>query len=176
MTSLADLVEPLKRYVAVPGTFDDVFPSTTDDDLIGSLLDGFAEAQFDGFFIKPEFTATDDGEVSPDLSRGQQALIAIYASTRIVTTQLMNQRSLERYEAKGLIAETQRSSQVLAALLKDLQARKTAILERQQKYGSLTGAGALAGFTMADQYFARAMGASLGSWDRAYDYNYQSGL
>jgi hypothetical protein len=173
VTSLTDLVDPLKRYVAVPGTFDDVFPDTTDEDLLGSLLDGFAEAQLDGFFIRPEVSVTDDGDTTPDLSRGEGALIAIYASTRIVLTQLMNLRTQERYEARGLISETSRSSQVLTALLKDLTARKTALITRMQTYAGLSGD---AGFTMADQYFARAIGASLGGGDdRAYDYHYLSG-
>ena len=54
------------------------------------------------------------------------------------------------------------------ALLKDLQARKNAIIDRQQRYGHLVGD---TGFTMADQYFARALGADLGT-----DYAYLHGV
>jgi hypothetical protein len=47
MTDLADLVESLKREVAIPGTFATVFPTTTDDDPTGALADGVAETQLD---------------------------------------------------------------------------------------------------------------------------------
>lgn len=160
MSSLEDLVEPLKRTVAVPGTFADVFPDTTDDDLIGSLEDGFSEAQLDGYFVRPTSYDLADGQVTPDLSRPETALVVIYTATRIVQTQLLNARSAERYEAKGLVFESQRSSQLLVALLKDLQARKQALIDAKA-----TG-GAGASFTMADQYFARENGVLLGShWE-----------
>ncbi len=154
MSLLEDLIEPLKRYVAVPGTFGDVFPDTTDDDLLGSLMDGFAEAQLDGYFLT--FQMDDEGETAPDIDRAQGALIALYAATRIVQTQLANLKTVTRYEARGLVYEAQQSAQVLVALLKDLQDRKKAIANRKDVYG------AGAAFTMADQYAAREMGVDLG--------------
>lgn len=149
MTDLADLVEPLKRYVAVPGTFDDVFPDTTDDDLVGSLLDGFAECQLDGYFTQPAYTADDDGTVSPELSRGQGALILLYTSVRLITAQLTNFQTLQRYRAGNVEYETQQSAQLLVTVLKDLQTRKTDISTKQRTLG----AGMV--FEMADQYLVR---------------------
>lgn len=173
MSNLADAVEALKRYVAVPGTFATVFTETTDDDLAGSLLDGFAECQLDGFFVRPAVVATDDGVITPDLSRGQTALVVLYAATRIISTQLLNLKNRTRYEAKGLIAESEQSASILVALLKDLTARKALIVLRQ------TLAGASAAFTMADGYFVKAVGVNGYSdaifygpdVDRAYDYH-----
>jgi hypothetical protein len=172
MTDLADSVEALKRYVAVPGTFADTFTETTDEDLAGSLLDGFAECQLDGFFVRPPIVATDDGVITPDLARGQVALVVLYAATRIIHTQLLNLKSKIKYEAKGLIYETEQSSNVLTQILKDLQARKALIIQRQ------TLAGASAAFTMADGYFVKAVGvpyygdAFYGQdVDRAYDFH-----
>lgn len=150
MTSLADLVEPLKRYVAVPGAFEDTFPTTSDEDLIGSLLDGFAESQLDGYFTSPVYSATDEGEVSPDISRAEAALVTLYASTRIITTQLINLKTLQRYQAGNLVYETQQTAGVLTAILKDLQARKDAIIKRSLQLG------AGAAFEMADAYYVRA--------------------
>lgn len=174
MTDLADLVEPLKRYVAVPGTFATVFPTTTDDDLTGSLLDGFGECQLDGFMIRPVYSAdTDTGLVSPDLSRGQMSLITLYAATTIIKTQLLNLKTITRYEAKGLVYDVEQSANVLTTILKELNDRKALIILRQ------TLAGASAAFTMADSYFLKAVGYFPGTedyyygpeLDRAYDYN-----
>lgn len=155
MSDLSALIPPLKRTVAVPGTFADVFPGTLDPDLLGSLMDGFAEAQLDGYFIAPEVALSATGVTTPDLTRAEGALVVLYAATRIVQTQLANLKSAVRYEAKGLIYEAQQSAQVLVALLKDLQERKKALAERKE-----TG-GAGAAFTMADQYLAREMGVEL---------------
>ena len=157
MSDLADLVEALKRTVAVPGTFSDVFPETTDEDLVGSLLDGFAEAQLDGYFIAPE-VEVEDTSTTPDLSRAEGALIVLYSAVRIVQTQLINLKTSVRYEAKGLVYEAQTSASVLVALLKDLQARKVLVADRKQ----VGGAGAA--FTMADQYLAREWGVDVGSF------------
>ncbi len=173
MSNLADSVEALKRYVAVPGTFADFFTETTDDDLVGSLLDGFAECQLDGFFVRPPVLATDDGAITPSLSRGQTALVVLYAATRIIQTQLLNLKNRTRYEAKGLVYEVEQSANVLTTLLKQLNDRKALIIQRQ------TLAGASAAFTMADGYFVKAVGyPNYGGTpfqgqdvDRAYDYS-----
>lgn len=178
MSNLADAVEALKRYVAVPGTFADVFTETTDDDLVGSLLDGFAECQLDGFFVRPPVLATDDGVIAPGLSRGQTALVVLYAATRIVQTQLLNLKNQTRYEAKGLVYEVSQSANVLTVLLKQLNDRKSLIIQRQ------IYAGSSAAFTMADGYFVKAVGYNGYSdaiyygpdVDRSYDYHSPYGM
>jgi hypothetical protein len=100
MTALATLVEPLKRELAVPGTFDTIFPDTDDTALEGSLADGFGEAQLRGFFPTFELTE-DDGayETTEDLTAAGAALVLIFTSMRIIRAQLRALTSSETYKA-----------------------------------------------------------------------------
>lgn len=149
MTTLEDLIEPLKRAVAVPGTFDTVFPETTDDDLIGLLMDAFAEAQLSRFF--PGYSVAEDGAVTPELQRGEGALVVIFGAVRMLISEIRNRKSHIRYEAKGAVFEQDQAPSVLVQLLKDYQTQKAEIL-----VASRTLAGSA--FYMADQYFLRAVG------------------
>lgn len=149
MSALADLVEPLKREVAVPGAFEAVFPNTSDDDLEATLLDAFAMAQLDGFFTSS--TATDLGVVTPDLSRGGAALIVIYAGVRILTVELINRKSHTRYEAGGAVFEQDFAASVLVQALKELSAKKAVLLSQIQATQR-----AAIGITMVDGYFVKA--------------------
>jgi hypothetical protein len=165
VSELADLVDPLKRTVAVPGTFAETFPATGDDDLEATLLDAFAEAQLDGFFA--EAFSDDDGLVSPDLARGEGALVVIYAAARIITAELRNRKTHVRYEASGAVFEQDTTASLLVALLKDLSARKLDLLTQARQRGHASA------FLMADAYFIRATSVypigGMGE-DRAYDY------
>lgn len=149
MTDLADLVEPLKREVAVPGTFRSLFPDTTDDDLVGALLDSFAQAQLDGFLA--DSVATDVGVVSPDLSRGAAALIVLYAGIRFLTAELINRKSHIRYEAGGAVFEQDQGASILVEALRGLRAKKDALIATAQ-----ASARAAVGITMVDGYFIKA--------------------
>lgn len=152
MSALVDLVEPLKRAVALPGAtnFTAAFPNTTDDDLRDKLLDAFAEAQLYGFFPGGAYAVTDLGEVTPDLTRAEGALVVIFASTSILETEIRNRKTHVRYEAKGVVSETDQSAQMLVQLLKDYSARKAEVLARLRRVGASSA------FYMIDQYFARA--------------------
>ena len=163
-TALSDWVETLKRYVAMPGTFVDTFPETTDDDLTGALSDGFAETQMDGYFISTSGTVLGGSggtftldlglqTVTPSLQPGQMSLVVLYAATQVVRAQLLNLTSMVRFEASGASFETQQSSNVLTSMFKDLSGRKAAILERALS----TNAGMA--FAMADSYLIRAVGS-----------------
>jgi len=149
VTDLADLVEPLKREVAVPGTFSTVFPDTTDQDLTDSLLDAFAQAQLDGFFGTS--AATDDGIVTPDLSRGAAGLVVIYAGIRFLTTDLLNRKSHTRYEANGAVFEQDTGTSMLVEALKGLRAKKDSIVAL-----AAASARASVGTTVVDGYFIKA--------------------
>lgn len=150
MSSLEDLVESLKREVAVPGTFKTLFPATTDDDLAASLLDAFAQAQLDGFFST--HVTDDDGVVSPDLSRGATSLVVIYAGIRFLTADLLNRKSHVRYEAGGAVFEQDQGASVLVEALKGLRAKKDALIIAAQ-----AGARAGVGITMVDGYLIKAV-------------------
>ena len=134
MTSLNTLVEPLKRELAVPGLFDEVFPSTTDDDLAASLADGFADAQLRGFF--PTMTVAETGgiyETSEPLSASGGALITLFTATRIIRAQLRSLASVERYKAGPVEYELQRSANLLRDELAYLKDTLDALIKEAQQ-------------------------------------------
>lgn len=170
---LTPLVPSLKRFVAVPGGFDTFFPDTTDDDIAGALADGFARAQLDGFFTggshNPHSLNLDTLQVSPPLALAEGALVVLYAGKRLVQTQLINIKTLTKYEAKGLVYETQQGASVLTELLKEYNSELKELVDISRR------AGASRAFVMADAYFIRATGYYRGysgalEQDRAYDY------
>lgn len=170
MTDLADAIPSLQRAVATPGTFATTYADTTDDDLLGCLMDGLAEVQMDGFLNA--YALDDNGIVTPDLSRGQVALILIYSACRWVQSEIKNVKSSVRYKAGTAEYETSQGTTVLNELLKEWTARKKEILTR-----GLTAAAGLM-FTMADRAFINAVNPIPGSsiydfWaddlGRAYD-------
>lgn len=155
-TDLFDSVPALKRAVAVPGTFDAVFPDTTDDDLGLTILDAFGEAQLDGFF--PTYTCTDDGLMNTILDRGEEALIIIYAAIRIIQSQIRNTKSHVRYEAGEVVFEQDYGSSTLNELLKQYAKRKEDLIDAI--LGDKNRGGA-AEFLMADQYLQRVAGTNV---------------
>lgn len=170
MSDLSDAIPSLQRAVATPGTFATTYPDTTEDDLLGCLLDGLAEVQMDGFMN--QYSYTDDGIVTPDLNRGQVALVLIYSACRWVQAELKNIKNSVRYKAGQAEYETSQSANVMNALLNDWTTRKQQILQR-----GLTAAAGLM-FTMADRAFINAVTPLPGSdiydfWaddlSRAYD-------
>lgn len=151
MTDLTELVDSLKREVAVPGTFATVYKSTTDDDLVGSLMDAFAAAQLDGFFLNQTldlFTF----QVTPDLSPAGRAAVLIYAAERILTMQVMGLRQRSLYEAGSVKYETENSAQVLTQILKSLAERKKLVL------GQADSARRTGTFAMQDMFADRLTG------------------
>lgn len=130
MSNLVDLTESLKRAVAVPGTFSTVFPSTTDTNLVETLADAFAEAQLDGFLSTFELDLV-TSEVGPtDLTLAQQALVVLYAGSRILFVELMNRKSLSRYKAGPVEFEQEQGTLILRGLLDAITDRKKALLAR----------------------------------------------
>lgn len=127
MTDIADLVPALKREIAVPGTFATTYPNTTDADLVGTLMDGFAQAQLSGFF-GTQVLDVDAETVTPDLSPAGQSLVVIFAAERIVTSQILTMRTRVLYESAGSKYEVENAASVLTAILKALADRKAAIL------------------------------------------------
>lgn len=162
-TLLSTLVPALKRELAVPGTFDTVFPDTTDDDLVGALADGFAEAQLFGFFKTLTLTAAgSDWQVDPELSAAGGALVVIYASIRGIRSQLRGIKTMSRYKAGPVEYETAQAASVLTAELAYLKARLDDILKHA------TGRGSAGMATVFDNYLARNCERS--SWGGFYAY------
>lgn len=148
MTDLADLAEAFKREVAIPGTFLTAYPSVSDDDIAGALMDAFSEAQLDGFFGSLDLDV-DAGEVTPDLSNAGAALVVMYAGMRMVRQQIRATKT--RYKAGPV--ELEQSAGALTEELKFLERRKTQLLQNAIRAGR--GVGSV--FTL-DAYAVRAMG------------------
>ena len=162
MTDLATLVEPLKRELAVPGVFDDVFPDTGDQDLENTLLDAFAEAQLQGFFSDMTVAA---GETSADLSAAGGALIVLFAAHRVIRAQLRNLVLNVRYKAGSAEMEQQRSSQLLKEELVFLRSRVDDLVKVARRSGGRS-------VHVLDNYLARdAANSPLGGF---YGYEYKA--
>ena len=150
-TDLNDLTAPLKREVAVPGTFATVYPNTSDGDLVGSLMDAFGRAQIDGFFLTQTLDV-DLETVDPDLSPAGQQVVVLYAAESILRSQIMSLKQRVLYEAGPVKYETENSASVLSAILKDLTARRMAMLNQ----AALVRRGVT--FGMQDMYADRVSG------------------
>lgn len=151
MSLLADYVEPLKRAVAVPGTFDSVFPETSDDDLEALLADAMAEAQLDGYLYDYAVDLT-TYETTPDLTVPMTALLVIYAGYRILVNEVRNRKTHVRYEAGPTVFEEDQTASMLNELLRQINDRKKDLLE-QARLGQLDG-----NVYVADMYFHKATG------------------
>jgi len=152
MTLLSTLVPSLQREVAVPGTFADVFPDTSDDDLTQTLADGFGEAQMWGFF--PQMTLTengDDWETSEDLSASGGTLVVLFAAGRIIRAQLRNLNTLERYKAGPAEVEFGKAASVLKDELDYITGRIAALIQESKR-------GLIPLATVHDNYWARGAG------------------
>lgn len=150
---LADLVPSLKRALAAPGEFDSVYPESSDGDLSGTLADAVAEAQLDGFLGSSSLSVT-DATVTPDLSSPQQALVILYAMSRVLTARLANLKNRTRYKAGNVEAETEQSASIIVELLRETNIRKKQLLE-DAKLGNLAHA-----FAMVDMYVAKSIDTS----------------
>lgn len=146
MSDLADLVDPLKRELAVPGDYDTVFPNTGDQDLLDSLADGFSEAQLDGYFGDYALDL-DTYLTTPDVSAAGGALIVIYAGMRIIRAQMRALNLSEKYNAGPVAYEIQRSATLLRDELNYMIGRRDALIA-QAKHGSDD--------SVFDSYFTRS--------------------
>jgi len=165
-TNLSELVEQLKREVAVPGQFATTFPNTNDADLAGSLADGLGQAQLVGFLTKSVLDLSAN-TVTPALSPAAKALIVLYAADRILTMRLLDMNARVSYASGPAKYEVQKSSQMLTEALKAIQERRTEILAMAADAGRTRG-----GFAMTDMYGARLLGDVIYYQGTELDYFY----
>lgn len=167
MTVLSELAPALQRELAVPGTFDDVFPDTTLGNLSDSLADAFGEAQLYGFFLDLALTINEDEEweTSEDLSAAGQALLLIFSSMRIIRAQLRALQTSERYKAGPTEFEIQRSANLLRDELAFLTQRLKDIIDQAAR-----AARAASSSYVIDNYLARGGAITLGG---LYPYEYR---
>jgi hypothetical protein len=128
ITNAGYLIEPLKRAIAPPGGFDDAFPDADDDTLFAYITDAFGEARIDGFFLDGSVDWV-TGEFDPEISQAEAALLVIYASMNILTTQIRNTGTRNKYVAGPVQYETEFSAGVLQAALASMEARKKQLLQ-----------------------------------------------
>ena len=147
-TDLADAVPALRRAVAPPGRFAELFPTATAIELTAYLMDGLAEAQLDRFLL--DRTMDEDGVVTDALTAAQVALVVFYGSTRILENEIRDRRTRRNYQAGPAVFEEEQSAQVLVQLLKDATARKKDLRDEARL------AGTAAAFAMADMYLVRS--------------------
>lgn len=117
------LIAALQREVNPPGS--DLFPNATDDDWFGQLQDSFWEAKLFGFFC--DYTES-NGFITPlhggtDLDRANQELIVLFGGARVIRNELKNTNTLFHAVAGPVEFETQNSSQLLVAILKDIRSK-----------------------------------------------------
>ena len=160
MTDLGTLVEALKRELAIPGIFEDVFPDTDDTALTEALKDGFAEAQLYGYFTT--LTLTGD-ETSEDLSLAGGALIILFTAMRTLRAQLRSLTMNERYKAGPVEYETSRSTNLLRDELKYMKERLDDLLANARR--------ATSAVYVHDGYFARV--AAYASSGAFFGYEWQ---
>lgn len=135
---LADLIETLRREVSQPGAETTTFPDANDDIFLGHLQDGFWEARLDGMLVgytESEGSVTPVDTADDDLSRDLQQLLVLYAGIRILRNQFIAMNTVFRAKAGPIEYETQKSAQLLSALLKELQNRRSVVLTRLSDLG-----------------------------------------
>lgn len=143
-TDLSTMVPAFKRAVAVPGTFAQQFPSTTDTELAGVLADSVAECHMDGLLSGNELDVATN-VVTPALTTGQQALVLLYGWVRMLTSELLSRKTHVRYEASSAVFEEDQGVRLLTEILKEMTDRKKTVLEEAKHVGA-SGA-----FVMVDQ-------------------------
>jgi hypothetical protein len=148
------MVESLKRILAVPGdaNFVATFPNTSDDDLTGVLGDAFSEAQLDGFFGTQSYDP-DTGYVTVGLSNPGMALVVLYASIRVIRTQLRNLQTSVKYKAGPVEYDVQQSANVLSGELKAFEDRQKQLIAVALRIARATQA-----VSVTDSYLIRAFG------------------
>lgn len=164
MTDLADLVEPLKLELAVPGTFTAVYPSTSDEDLRLLLLNAVGQVQLVGF-LPTSVLDVDTGLITPDLSPAAKALVVLFGADRILTLRLLELNSKASYQAGPVKYETEKSASMLTEFLKQLRERRREIIDMATSVGRSRG-----GFAMGDRYAANAWPVTVVVEGRAYDF------
>lgn len=135
---LNDLIENLERETTPPG--GDLYPTATDDQLVGFLQDGFWEARLDGLL---EGWTENEQEVTPvspnteEIPRELQQIIVMYGGVKLLRTALLNTNTLFHAVAGPVEFETQTSAMVLSQLLRELQDRRERLLRRLSDAGLL---------------------------------------
>lgn len=167
-TDLNDLVEPLKRAVATPGTFAAVYTTSTDDDVVGALCDGYWKAKLDDWplgnsTIDLDTQIVSDGDATTPtvsvLSDSDKALIVLYTAIDWINVYLLNLKTKTSAKAGPVSFDTEQAATVLTSLQKTYDARRQDLLKlKAARTGGIN-------ISTTDAYITRALGdAARGYW------------
>lgn len=155
MTDLSTIVPTVQRIAAPPGDFDTYYPNATNTAMAGLVADAVGEAMLDGF-LQANKNVLDPVAltVTPDLTSGEQALVALYAGARMVSARIQNLKTRTVYKAGPVSAESDQAATVLVKILDDFQRRKQWFVLQAQKQGLARA------FDMVDMYVSKSIGWS----------------
>lgn len=123
---LSEYAEAMAAVVNAPG--ENFFPSATEETwtqaLVNAFWDGYLNGHFRGFNESEGIidTVPTGGTAFP---RDQVQLVMLYAAHTAVRNKLLSLKTALRAKAGPTEFETQRSAQVLTAILKDISTRLT---------------------------------------------------
>lgn len=155
MSDLSDMVPALRRSIAVPGGFAELFPDAIEAELVGLLADAVAEAQLDGFLRDYEVDP-DLESIEPDISNGEfpnafGALVLLYASYQLLRNEVMNRKTHVRYQAGSAVFEEDQTASMLNELMRQARKRLEELRLRAER-GEMDDSGAF----VLDMHFIRA--------------------
>lgn len=132
---LSDYVDTLRREISLP---TGALFSSTDDYLVGCMADGFWEAVIDQLITG--YTCDEDGIVTAttagqEFPREQVAVVVLYAGLKILRHQLLATRTRTTAKAGPVEYTTETGSNVITAMLKQLDAVRSRLLYLTQ-YGN----------------------------------------
>lgn len=132
---LGDLIENLQAEINPPGS--NLYPDATDDDWVTRLVNAFWDTVLDGLITG--YTES-DGLVSPssgttELTRELQQIVVFYAGISVVRNAIRDLNTKLRAKAGPVEFETAKSANTLRDILKELQYRRSLLLNRLSDLG-----------------------------------------
>ena len=150
---LEDLVPDIVINLTLPGD-DTTYATVTTGEWVNRLRDGFWSAHIDG--LLDGWTESDgivqklNDPTADAMTRDYQQLVILYTAINVASNRLLQMDTLFRAKAGPVEYETQKSAQVLRAVLEELTGRRNAIIERLVAAGQVTR-----GIVYIDSYSAR---------------------
>ena len=126
---VAELIPAYKREVAPLGQFDTLFPTVTDDNIVGALEDGFSDGRLLGLFTRYSLDLYFH-EIVPDLDADMQRLVVVLAGIQGLRVGIANANTRSLYEAGPVKYEVEKAASVLTGLLTDAQNRLKLLLDQ----------------------------------------------
>lgn len=139
---VTELIPSLEAILTIPGQ-DSPYAAASEEEWTLKLVNSFWRTVLDG--IVEGYSIDEDGIITPDtgdstFSRLEQQIVVIYAAMNVIQAQLLQLKTVFKAKAGSVEYETQQASQVLTALLSQLEKDKGILLERLSDLGEGTDA------------------------------------